>query len=159
MEFERDLKMNDDSKLALEYPSTAFHINRSKSGRTTILTVVLVVLVILAVYAVVYAFAGYRKPCSQSPTTPTKVQAGYLNKGSFRLTWIKIPDVPNYVVYIGESASFTRQKSINVTTVASNQADIKGLATGRTYYILVSAKNSCGESANSEVIAFNYVEF
>lgn len=131
---------------------------RSNSFGTAILTITMIVVLLLVLYIGIYLISKVQKSCTGAPNPPTNVEAGYVNTGDFRVQWTSVPDVDKYTIYVGQNQSFTRVQSINVTTTTLSQADVKGLQVGRTYYIVVTASNSCGESQNSAEISFVFVQ-
>lgn len=137
--------------------SLDFFKQRNRTAGTVILAILIIVVVILIIYLAIYFMSKIPKKCSDSPSGPTNVQAAYINDGTFQVRWDPVPDVDKYTVYIGQTFDFTRVQSISVTTSTRARADIKGLELARTYYILVSASNNCGESVNSERITFIFV--
>ena len=138
--------------------SMDFYSTRSRGFITVVATITLLIIVLMLIYVGLYAISQIPKACTTAPSPPTNLQAGYMNAGSFRVLWTAVADVKSYTVYVGQTAAFSRTQSINITTTNRTYADIKGLETGRTYYIMVTASNNCGESANSSKITFVYVQ-
>ena len=131
---------------------------KSNSFGIAILTITMIVVLLLVLYIGILLISKVQKSCTSAPNPPTNVEAGYVNTGDFRVQWTSIPDANKYTVYVGQNQTFTRVQSINVTTTNLSQADIKGLQVGRTYYIVVTATNNCGESQNSSEISFVFVQ-
>lgn len=138
--------------------SMDFYSIRSRGFITLMITITLVVVVLLLIYLAIYALSKVPKSCTTAPNAPIGVEAGYVNAVTFRVLWRRVADVNKYTVYVGQTSSFSRPQSINITTTNKTYADIKGLELGRTYYIMVSSSNNCGESPNSDKITFIFVQ-
>jgi len=137
--------------------SLDFYTVKSQTFITILLTITMVVVVLLLLYLGIYILGSRVKACTDAPSSPQNVKAGFVSDLTFRVFWDRIPDVTNYTVYVGQTPIFTRVQSINVTTSTKPSADINGLEKGRTYYIFVSATNACGESVDSARITYIFI--
>lgn len=140
--------------------SMDFYYQKSRGFLITIIVITMIVVVILVLYLGIYLISRVPKACSQAPPPPQNVGAGYIDDNSFRVQWSSVSTADRYIVYVGQNQTFTRAQSINTTSTSRSQTevDIQGLEPGRTYYILVSAVNTCGESEVSDRITFVYVQ-
>lgn len=141
------------------YPSTAFYETPVVKQRSTVVAAVVFVLLTIVVVIVIYLLLrNRRKTCTVAPSSPTDVSAGYLSSTQFIIQWRAVNTAESYTVYVGQSSGFLRARSVNVTTTKSTRATITGLTLNRSYYIFVTATNSCGESVGSDEITFLYVQ-
>lgn len=146
------------SRILEDLTSRDFYTTKPRNGSTVILTILIVIIVLLVLYIVIIIASRIPRKCKVAPNAPTSPQAGYLSNKSFRVSWNPVLGADSYVVYVGQTASFSRVQSVNVTTSKRASADVIGLPTNNTYYIYVSAKNNCGESLNSTQITFVNVQ-
>jgi hypothetical protein len=138
--------------------SKDFYSTPSQTGTVIAITIIIVVIVLLLLYLGIFVISKAPKACTAPPAVPTGVEAGFVNDATFRVLWPSVADTSKYTVYVGQTNTFTRVNAINITTTNRTYADIKGLLAGRTYYIMVSSSNNCGESANSAKISFVFVQ-
>jgi len=126
----------------------------AQTGKTIFLTVLLVTALILIIIIVIILASRIKKQCTGSPAVPSGVEAGYVDRSKFRVRWNQSITADTYTVYVGLTPNFSRVQSVKTVTTKRMYADVEGLSRNRTYYIFVSASNSCGESANSPTITF-----
>jgi len=140
-----------------EFPSTHFYNVQERNGGTIILIVLLVVLVLIVIYLAILLISRIPKKCTTSSIAPKNPRAGYVSSTAFRVFWDLVPDVNSYTVYVGQTQEFSRVQAVKIVTTHSSNVDVVNLTLYRTYYIRVSATNSCGESVDSTEITYVYV--
>ncbi|MBN8707139.1 MAG: VCBS repeat-containing protein, partial [Bacteroidetes bacterium] len=87
-----------------------------------------------------------------APAVPVVTEATEVTENSFVINWTASYGVSYYKVMVSENASFTLPLSgYNPATWTDNNIHLNGLTKYKTYYVKVSAVNSGGESAYSEV--------
>lgn len=155
--------MNDEWKAyeltRRQYPSVAFYeAPPVKQTSTVIMAIIFIVLTIAVVIVIYLLWRNRKKSCVRAPETPSDVSAGFLSVTQFMVQWKGVDAAESYTVYVGQNSGFLRARSVNVTTTTRTRATITGLTLNRTYYIVVTATNSCGESLGSDEITFVYVE-
>ena len=90
----------------------------------------------------------------QPPSAPTANAASSITATSFQANWSAVTGATTYYLDVNTNSSFTgtwilnNQNVGNVTTYS-----VSGLTCNTTYYYRVRAANSCGTSANSNVIS------
>jgi len=90
----------------------------------------------------------------QPPSAPTANAATSVTQTSFTANWSAVTGATTYYLDVNTNSSFTgtwilnNQNVGNVTTYS-----VSGLTCNTTYYYRVRAANSCGTSANSNVIS------
>jgi len=95
---------------------------------------------------------------SATPTTSTSVPNSPLGvnaiagNGQVELGWNLLSGAISYNIYYGTSSGVTTATGTKVTGATSGGA-ISGLANGTTYYFIVTAANSVGESAASSEVS------
>lgn len=155
--------MSDDLKSyelirSRQYPSTAFYEHPQPNNRSTItLAIVFIILTIIIFIVVLLLWRNRRKSCTTVPSPPTDVSAGAISDTQFIVQWKAVADADTYRVYVGQTSGSLRSRSVNITTVKNTRATITGLTINRTYYIVVTANNQCGESDGSAEITFQYL--
>ena len=89
-----------------------------------------------------------------TPSAPTANAASSVTQTSFIANWSAVTGATTYYLDVNTNSSFTgtwilnNQNVGNVTTYS-----VSGLSCNTTYYYRVRAENSCGTSANSNVIS------
>src|SRR3989338_9962472 len=83
-----------------------------------------------------------------APSAPTGVSASPGN-GQVTITWTSVSDAASYNIYSSTESGVT--KTIGTTKLTSDASPYKhtGLTNGTTYYYVVTAVNSFGESSES----------
>lgn len=142
----------------MDDPSVHFYYVKPRWFGAAVLSILMIVIVILVLYILIYLTSKVKKPCTAAPSAPTGVGAGYISSSDFRVLWNPVPNVEKYTVYVGQTPSFNRVHSVKIVTTNTSQAEVLGLTEFRTYYIYVTASNSCGESENSQEITFVFVQ-
>jgi fibronectin type 3 domain-containing protein len=98
---------------------------------------------------------------SESAIVPNKATQPFLddNLGTQQvtLTWDNVPNAISYNVYWSNSPGVTRHNGIKVSS-EKNSVTITGLKNGTTYYFVVTAINSLGESRESQELSFTVGE-
>lgn len=98
------------------------------------------------------------KQPSEPASEPDKTtQPGSQGTRQVTLTWDNVANANSYNVYWRDSPGVTRHNGIKVSTV-KNSVTITGLKNGTTYYFVVTAINSSGESRESEELSFTVGE-
>jgi hypothetical protein len=155
--------MSDDLKAyellrSRRYPSTAFYDHPRPNYRLTIgLAIVFIIVIILIFIVIMLLWRNRRKACTTVPAAPSDVSAGAISNTQFIVQWKPISAADTYRVYVGQSTGFLRSRAVNITTTKNTRATITGLTLNRTYYIIVTANNQCGESDGSAEITFQYL--
>jgi len=141
------------------YPSAAFYETKPNYGPAILISLVMIAIVILIIVLLILIFSRIKKPCTVAPPPPSNVRAGFINVSSFLVEWSPSPSTDSYTVYVGATSRFNRADAVNVTVTVSTKtnATVTGLAFNQTYYIVVTATNSCGQSIGSPEITFHYV--
>ncbi len=141
------------------YPSTAFYnVTPPRHGLTIALSVIFIILTIVVVVAIYLLLRSRRRACTTIPAAPSDVSAGYLSSTQFIVQWRTVPEAESYTVYVGPVTRFAINNAVNITTTRNTRATITALTINRTYYIVVTATNACGESAPTPEITFVYLE-
>ena len=78
-------------------------------------------------------------------------------EGQTTLAWDNVPNAVSYNIYWGESPGVTKRNGKKIAN-AKNPYTLKGLKRGKTYYFVVTAVNSSGESKESEELSFSVKE-
>jgi hypothetical protein len=78
-------------------------------------------------------------------------------EGQATLAWDNVPNAVSYNIYWGESPGVTKRNGKKITN-ATNPYTLKGLTRGKTYYFVVTAVGSSGESKESEELSFSLKE-
>lgn len=142
-----------------EFPSASFVRISDKIRITPIIITILVLIIIFAlVYLALYFVLQRRTPCEKAPTRPQNVIAGYIDRRTFGIAWDKVANADTYIVRIGETPEFENTNSLAQFETDQLQFNVKDLEAGKTYYIRVAAKNSCGLSSDSSGITYIFVE-
>lgn len=82
-----------------------------------------------------------------APARPTALNAVGGN-GQVTLSWASVSDATSYNIYYSSVSGVTTSNGTKVSAATNNHLQA-GLATGSTYYFIVTAVNSVGESAAS----------
>lgn len=82
-------------------------------------------------------------PC-QSITPPLNVETTTINLTQIQVTWTAVRTATRYRVYIGSVSGFSQANPIDVFNTTETNYTIVGMVLGRTYYVRVSAINTCG---------------
>lgn len=90
---------------------------------------------------------GAVPPVASAPAAPTSLTA-VGGAGQMTLSWTTVSDATSYNVYYATTSNVTKTSGTKITS-PSNPYIQTGLATGTTYYYIVTAVNSGGESAAS----------
>ena len=84
------------------------------------------------------------------PAAPAGLIVTRTGPDSANVSWNGVSGATSYTVKVGAAPTAVTP----IVTVAELSASLQGLARGSTYYIVVSASNSFGESADSPAAAF-----
>ena len=92
--------------------------------------------------------------CQTAPPAPTGLAATAVSSSQINLTWNAVTPPPNctvtYNIYSSQLANFLPSPATRIATgVAVNSFSNTGLAASATYYYIVRAADSIGESGNS----------
>lgn len=90
-------------------------------------------------------------PAPTVPAAPTGVNAGG-GTGQLTISWNAVSSATSYNVYYGTFSGVTSANGTKIAAVAS-PAVLIGLTAGTTYYCIVTAVNSVGESSASVQVA------
>ncbi len=91
-------------------------------------------------------------PCSVPETPPSIKANGGPNDGEIQISWVQTDNTDHYSISYGPKSREYQWGAANIG--AGRDFIIRGLTPGKTYYIVISAVNSCGGSAfSSEVKA------
>ena len=94
---------------------------------------------------------GDGAPPPAPPAAPTAVTADAGN-GQVTISWAPVAGATSCNVYQGTTAGITKITGTKVgTNITTSTFTVTGLANGTTYYFLVTAVNSAGESSESVV--------
>jgi len=78
-------------------------------------------------------------------------------EGQATLAWDNVPNAVSYNIYWGESPGVTKRNGKKIAN-ATNPYTLKKLTRGKTYYFVVTAVGSSGESKESEELSFSLKE-
>jgi len=95
--------------------------------------------------------AGGLPPTTSVPTAPTGLTA-VGGTGQVTLSWSPVSNAMSYNLYYSTAASVTKVNGTKIAAATSPYVQ-SGLAAGTTYYYIVTAVNSAGESAASAVVS------
>ena len=70
-----------------------------------------------------------------------------------KLTWDKVSNANSYNIYCSEFPGITKDNGKKVLNVPNPPATVPDLSRGRTYYFVVTAENSYGESGESNEVS------
>lgn len=135
-----------------------------KDNGTTLGKVLLIIVLIVVIVSVVYFvwYYGVRRYldyqlltpshvlCTSAPASPTNL-SGYLSNNRAYLMWSSVPNVDDYLVYVGTHVGFPTSAATRTITVVGNSVAVLNISPG-IYYFKVAASNSCGTSAVSNEI-------
>jgi fibronectin type 3 domain-containing protein len=91
-------------------------------------------------------------PMTTAPAAPTGVAAAALNNTQVGLTWGAVTGATSYNVYWSTTAGLPKEQRTKIS-VAAPPFTHSNLQSGATYYYLVTAVNSAGESAPSAEVS------
>ncbi len=132
-------------------------------GRTIaiiiIVTLTVIVLALVIVYYVLIPYRRIRSSGSTRPavacTAPPNAPLGFsrsISGNSVVLSWNEQTSADSYKVYVGKESGFIKSAAIRVVPSTNNTVDVINLIPG-TYYFVVSAINTCGESFTSTQVS------
>ena len=104
--------------------------------------------------ATIQSSGGGGGSCQSAPAAPAALAATAISSSQINLAWNGVTPPPNctvtYNVYSSKLANFIPSQSTRIATgVTSNSFSNTGLQPATTYYYIVRAADSAGESANS----------
>jgi hypothetical protein len=122
-----------------------------------ILLAIMVILVIVTIAIFIYVFAiranstggATVMTCSAPPAAPTNVIAFIATSNSITATWDSTTNANTYNGYISAVNNFPNSTALIVTSTGTTSTTFSNLTTGMTYYIKITALNTCGESSSS----------
>ena len=94
---------------------------------------------------------GALPPAATAPVSPTG-QTAVGGTGQVTLSWTSISNATSYNLYFATTSGVTKATGTKITSVTSPSVQT-GLAAGTTYYYIVTAVNSTGESAVSAQVS------
>lgn len=94
---------------------------------------------------------GALPPTASAPAAPTGLTA-VGGTGQVTLSWTSVSNATSYNLYYATTSGVTKTSGTKVTSVTSPSVQT-GLAAGTTYYYIVTAVNSTGESAASAQVS------
>ena len=95
-------------------------------------------------------------PKKQIPTAPTGVTASAGN-GQVSISWSAVSGATSYNIYWSKTSGVTKTNGTKITGATSPYSHT-GLENGTTYFYIVTAVNSTGESVESEEVSANPYE-
>lgn len=90
---------------------------------------------------------GALPPTASAPATPTGL-AAVGGTGQVTLSWTSVSNATSYNLYYSTTSGVTKTSGTKITSATSPSVQT-GLTAGTTYYYIVTAVNSTGESAAS----------
>ncbi len=96
--------------------------------------------------------SGSKAPSSKAPAAPTNVVAT-AGDAQVSIFWTAPPGSTTFNIYYSTSKGVTKSSGTKVTGVSLPLYELPGLTDGTTYYIVVTAVNSAGESAISNEVS------
>jgi hypothetical protein len=94
------------------------------------------------------------EPVSKDPAASEKKPAP---DGQATISWDPMPNAVSYNIYWSDSPGVNRSNGSKIAN-ATNPYSLRGLSRGKTYYFVVTAVNSTGESKESEEMSFTLKE-
>lgn len=91
------------------------------------------------------------QPAKQAPAA-TQKEAQSSGNAQATLTWDNVPDAISYNIYWRDQPGVTKHNGKKIVNV-KNPYTLKGLISGKTYYLVVTAVSKTGESSISEEIS------
>jgi hypothetical protein len=141
-----------DSRYFVTYPSRT-----NTTIALTLIFVTVVVIIFIVVIVLLLRKSTSSSTCTAAPSPPTGVTAVYVSPTQFNVTWAPVQAAISYTIYIGTINGFSPGQAILTKSATVPPAAITNLKTNVTYYILIVSINSCGTSATSEQITFQFV--
>lgn len=127
-----------------------------ENPRTTKILIIIICIVIIIGLAisVILTFVLARRarlatndnPCQSIPP-PTNLETITVDVVKIQVTWTKVRQAVRYRVYVGTVPGFNRSNAIEIFTTGDPNYTILGMVLGRSYYIRVSALNTCGSES------------
>jgi|SRR5579885_1413782 len=126
-----------------------------------ILLAIAVILAIVAIMIFIYVFFIKQNnvggqtvvTCSAPPNPPTGVTAFIASNNSITTQWDSTPNADTYRGYIGTTNNFPTSKALIITSTGTTSTTFSNLAGGFTYFIKITAFNTCGESVTSNQVS------
>lgn len=94
---------------------------------------------------------GALPPAATAPATPTGLTAAG-GTGQVTLSWTSVSNATSYNLYYATTTGVTKATGTKISSASSPSVQT-GLAAGTTYYYIVTAVNSSGESAASPQVS------
>ena len=98
-----------------------------------------------------WSFTTEAKPVSV-PSSPTGVSAS-AGDGKITINWSSVSGATSYTIYIRTSSGVSKTNYTDKKTSTTNSYTWTGLTNGTTYYYVVTAVNSYGESSESSQVS------
>jgi len=126
-----------------------------------VLVSIAIILIIIAIGMLIYVFLIKQNPvigldvvaCTAPPVAPTGVVLSLVAANAINVDWDRTPVSDTYRIYLSTVNGFAISQAQIVKSTGDTAIQFGGLATGYTYYIKVTALNSCGESIPSNVLS------
>jgi hypothetical protein len=118
---------------------------------------ILLTVIVIVIFVIIFKllFQTTAPPvCTAAPNNPAKVTAQATSATSFNVSWTPVDNVNGYTLYIGTQNGFTPSQAIFTRTTTIPTTTVNNLALNTTYYMFVTANNSCGTSAQSVQLTF-----
>lgn len=130
-----------------------------------ILIVIILILVVIAITVVLAVYVNRKttnvtststptiKSCTSPPITPIGVTVTNTQGDLLAVTWDLLANTDSYTVYLGISPGFSTSNAITTNRTTNASTSFGNLSVGVTYYVKLSATNSCGTSLLSSEVS------
>ena len=147
-----------DNDVTDMYPSARFQKRPRTRVAPLVVTVIVLIVTLLLIYLLIVWLESRTVDCSGPPEQPQNVIAGYIDRRTFGIAWDKPANADSYIVRIGELRNFGPDEAIIQIETKDRAVNVANLQLSRTYYIVVTAVNKCGNSPDSLSITYVFVE-
>ena len=117
---------------------------------------ILLTVIVIVIFVIIFKLltSSNTTTCTAPPNSPAGLSAQTTSPTSFNVTWTPVDGATSYTLYIGSNTGFTKSQAIFVRDTTIPVTGVNNFALNTTYYIFVTATNSCGTSAQSLQISF-----
>jgi len=109
--------------------------------------IIIIILIVALLYRPSAASSASVTACP-TMTPPTGVTAISVNTTNIQVAWTAVPNANKYTVYVGTVPQFGPANALESFVATNTSYTVTDLISGRTYYIIVSATNVCGNEGS-----------